>query len=149
MPFRGLITKLATRAKVPLKINEPTMKMIGFIFAVTIVKYEAQLFKKRSQNLRVHFFTSWALDVLLPSPRAVESTLATNEWYCWQVRIKSIQVEEDIIAVHFDYVQANEILVQLSLDVQQLMEKVMYTKDDENEPWQNCDKTREKSKAIF
>lgn len=50
LPFGGLNTKLAAKAKVPLKINEPTMKMAGSISAITVVKSKAQSSKKRART---------------------------------------------------------------------------------------------------
>ncbi|KAG7990668.1 hypothetical protein I3843_02G036100 [Carya illinoinensis] len=47
LPFGSLITKLGMKAKVPLQANEPIMKIPGSISALTVVKFEAILTKKR------------------------------------------------------------------------------------------------------
>lgn len=51
LPFGSLITKLTMKAKVPLRDNEPIMEMVGSILALTVVKLESVLTKKRPQTI--------------------------------------------------------------------------------------------------
>lgn len=51
LPFDGLITKLAMIAKVPLRANEPTMKVVDSISALKVIKSEAVLTNKRPYTI--------------------------------------------------------------------------------------------------
>ncbi|XP_041017161.1 F-box/kelch-repeat protein At3g06240-like [Juglans microcarpa x Juglans regia] len=64
-PFGSLIMKLALKAKIPFRDNEPTMKMVGSISVVTVVKSEAMLTKKRPHTIES---TSSPPESLSPSP---------------------------------------------------------------------------------
>lgn len=50
LPFGGLYTKLAIRAKVYLRNNELNMKVFGPISTLTVVKSEVDLTKKHPQT---------------------------------------------------------------------------------------------------
>lgn len=50
LPFGSLITALAMKAKIPLRQNEPNLKMDGPFSAITVVKSEAIVTKRKSQT---------------------------------------------------------------------------------------------------
>lgn len=51
MPFENLVTKLAIKAKVPpLRDNEPTMKMVGAISTLIVVKILGNFDQEEAPN---------------------------------------------------------------------------------------------------
>ena len=118
------------KAKVPLQANEPTMKMPGSISALTLVKSEAVLTKKRPPT---NESASSPTEPSVPISQVLEQLsilsqkldLLAAKWEDSQSKI-----EQQIVVVRSDCVQVNDRLVQLSLDVQQVMENVANSDDD-------------------
>ncbi|KAG7980996.1 hypothetical protein I3843_05G210200 [Carya illinoinensis] len=124
LPFGSLITKLAMIAKVPLRANEPTMKLPGPISALTVVKSAAVITKKRplttesaSSPPEPSIPTSQLLEQISLLSQKMDSF--TAKWEASQSKL-----EQQLAAVRSDCVQANDRLVQLSLDVQHIMASV-------------------------
>lgn len=125
LPFGGLITKLALRAKVPLWNNEPNLKIVWTISTLTEVKSEAFLTKKWPQTTES---ASSPPEQIVPIYLVLEQInilsqkidLITTKWEAGQAKL-----EQHIVVVSSDSIQANDYLVQLSLDVQQVMEHVI------------------------
>lgn len=118
LPFGGLITKLAFKAKVSLWDNEPTMKMASSIFAIRVVKSNAMLSKKRAHTTES---TSSPPEPSVPSSQVLEQlTLLSQKIDAIVAKLDAnqLELEKDIVVVRLDCVQANNRLVQLSLDMQ-------------------------------
>ncbi|KAG7979914.1 hypothetical protein I3843_05G154800 [Carya illinoinensis] len=124
LPFGSLITKLAMIAKVPLRANEPTMKLPRPISALTVVKSSAVITKKHPPTTES---ASSPPEPSIPTSQLLEqiSLLSqkmdnfTAKWEASQSKL-----EQQLAAVRSDCVQANDRLVQLSLDVQHIMASV-------------------------
>ncbi|KAG6641190.1 hypothetical protein CIPAW_09G056200 [Carya illinoinensis] len=124
LPFGSLITQLAIIAKVPLRANEPTMKLPGPISALTVVKSAAVITKKRSLNTES---ASSPPEPSIPTSQLLEQlTLLSQKMDSFTAKWEASQskLEQQLAAVRSDCVQANDRLVQLSLDVQHIMASV-------------------------
>lgn len=125
LPFGDLITKLAIKAIVPLRNNEPTMKLASSILALTVVKSEAVLTKKMSQ---ITESPSSPPERTIPVSQVLEQiTLSSQKIDVFTAKWKESQskIEQQRAVVCSYCVLANDRLVQLSLDVQQVMENVV------------------------
>ncbi|KAL3582908.1 hypothetical protein D5086_017240 [Populus alba] len=134
--FRGLITTVVILAKVPLRDVEPIMKMLGKIFAITIVKYEAIVVNKK----RPFFDEFTSSQQESPSTNPLLPLIIKQLWFLinkfdsftrrWDQ--KDGKVDKLLFDIQQDMVQVNDRLVQLGLDVEQIYHTIIGDDDDEN-----------------
>lgn len=117
---------MALKAKVPLQNNyEPNLKISGSISALAVLKLEVVSTKKRPQTVES---ASSPPEPIVPLSQVLEQisllsqriNMVNTKW-----EVAHAKVEQQLATVRSNSEQANDRLVQLSLDVQQVLENVV------------------------